>query len=474
VDVGSQLNLKKLVLVFASIVVGIGLLSWLWDFYHSGKIIITTDNPNNTIVLTKVAKDGKADETKIFKAHEKLSVTVDVGSYSASVNGNSVATVQTLDLKPRQTLTYKINPINATGVEPVAYKNAQNIAVSAKELIYLDPSSSKLNTIDKQNNVTEVNTPYHFQDVKWANPSFGIGQNVGHLYIIENNNISELEMPFPYDGKPVSYDVLPDKKIYVSSGSDVFVGNKEGNFKKIYTATSPNPALAASNNGVAVSDSKYGGNASDIDKPLLAVINNSGKVTKKNAESERLAWSPDGKYLVAANEVNPIIYDTSLRSITTIPTKSAVGQFRWLNDTSVIYAMEDQFWVYDLQNKKSQLFANMPLNDSITGLYLNADRDYVYLTTLNSYSQTPAIKRVGLKGQSVPEYMYRLQDILPRNYEQYSLSLVGFSRPSNIVVQPYGHTSTPDYVGEARERLRALGFNPNQFQFRLAQRTSGE
>ncbi len=467
-----QLSIRRrIIIILLGAILLIFLIPVLWRYYHTGTIIVTSDNSNNVITLTKTSEANQPpDKVKNSTGRGKLSESVASGEYTISVSGNSVATTQTITLKPRQTLRYAINPVRATGVEPVAYKNALSMAANNEQLVYLASPSNFLYEIDRKNNLTKIGGSQAFEMARWAEPSFGVGQDSeGHLYTIIDGKIKPLNLPFAYGGKPVGFDVSPDKTIYVSYGSDVYVGSQSRKFKMIYTATSPNPTLAAAPGKVAVSDTKYGKNSSDISKPLLTTIDNDGKKNKKNVEAEQLGWSPQGKYLASFNQANPTIYDAALNTIAMVPTSTAVGSVSWLNDTTLLYTVGAQLWIYDLPTKKAQLLANMPSGTSITGLYPNNDRSYVYVTTGGSSpdSNTNAIRRIGLKNQQVPEYIYNLQDILPEGAAGCLIGLVNFAPPASIFIQPYPQTSAAVCIPQAQLQLQSQGFDISQLQFQV-------
>lgn len=456
----SQMSSKKIVFWAGISVFMMFVLVWLWNYYHTGTIIITTDNPNNTITLSRI------DGSEISKANKKLSATVSTGEYKVYVKGNSVATVQNILLKPRKTQRYNINPVNATGVEPVAYVNAQDVGATTGQLVYLDGIFGALFKIDGQNNIKKINASHKFEEVRWADPSFGVAQDSkGHLYYVVSGEVKAMSVPFDYDGLAISFDVSPDRNVYITHGAEVYVGKQEGSFKKIYTSSSEKPSLASANGHLAVSDSMYGRNASPISEPLLATVDASGKIQKINEESERLAWSPDGSYLAAVNETDPVIYSGSLKKITTVPTNSIVGQFAWLNDSTLLYTMNDELWTYNLPERKAQLFSNMPLSESVTGLSISLGQDYVYVTTYNSFTTSYVLRRIGLKDQKVPKYIYRLQDVMPMRLSGHYLSLINFSGKPTVIVPIYPGESESTIVTSAKAGLIKRGFDISNLRF---------
>src|SRR5207237_10703641 len=112
--------------------------------------------------------------------------------------------------------------------------DSSDIAADNGNLIYINiGKNNHIYRVDSQNNLTEINSAQRFQKIKWAGISFGVGQdNSGHLYVIANGSVKPLGVPCAYSGSSVSFDVSPNKRVYVSYGSDVYAGSQSGNFKK--------------------------------------------------------------------------------------------------------------------------------------------------------------------------------------------------------------------------------------------------
>ena len=465
-------SIKKVVLSGIGIILLLVLLSWFWHYLHTGKIIITTNNPYKTITLTKLdSKTGTgSSSSKTFTAQSKLSVDVSTGQYIASVEGGSQAATQVISLKSRQTLRYEIDPINTSGVEPVVYQNASNVAASGNELLYTDVPSGHLYEVDAQNNISVLNATIAFQTIKWASPSYGVGQDAnGHLYTIINGLVSPLKVPFSYGGNTIGFDVSSSKQIYVSYGAVVYNGDSNGAFKEIYTANASNLVLAAGINKVALAD-ETGGQNTGASKPLLAVVDLSGKVTKSYGEGKirKLAWSPNGHYLITVNESYADVYDSKLHRVVQLPSSSSVGQVAWLDNNKVLYASNDELWSYDLSNQKAALVANMPLANYITSLTTSSDKSYVYVTTYD-FKSSYAIRRIGLRGQQVSPVVYQLQDILPLVLSDCSLGLVNFAQPATVLVKsfPDSDLSSQAYLQEAQDRLSQNGFDVSKLQLKV-------
>lgn len=457
------MNTRRLLAYAVLGAVIIGIVAWLANYLSTGTIQINSANKNDTITLQKTS--GGPPLTRI--ATGSLQATIKHGRYTATVRNGLKTTIQIITFDSgHRSFHYSISLSDLQAVETVSYQSAQNVAASSSNMVYLGSNPNILYRIDNRNSLQNINSTQEFKFVAWANPSFGAGQGSdGQLYTISGNSVRPLKVPFPYGGKAVNVAVSPDKKIYVSYGSAVYVGGQSGNFKKIYTASSEVPALSAGVSGVAVSDSKYGARASGVSKPLLAIINTTGKVTKKNIEAERVEWSPDGRHVAVVNQASPVVYDAVLRQITVIPTMAAVGQFGWTNNGILSYTSSYQFWTYDMTRQMTRLLADVPTTDSINGLSVSSDGSYIYINTLNPFTFNYAIKRIGLKNQQIPAYVDKLQKILPQNLSNYSINMVNFSGTPVILVQPGVGTPSGNSTQAAQSQLQAQGIDTAQLRF---------
>ncbi len=446
------------------------LLSWFWHYYHTGKIVITTDDAQNTISLTKINNEDEiSQDFKTYTGHGKLSVTVSTGRYEIMVRGNIVATTKSIKLDPLKTLKYSINPVNTTGVEPVVFQGAQDIAASKSRLVYLDPTSHLLNKIDAQNNLSTLSPSTEFKTVRWADDTFGMGQdNNGRLYVIDQDSVKTLRLPFSYSNAAVSFDVSPNKQFYVSNGADVYTGDKSEKFRKIYTATTSDPTLSAGVSQVAVLDQS----GKDTE---LALVSQSGKNIRKELEIEgkEVAWSPNGQYIVGGNENGAYVYNRSLNYVAKVPVFGLFGYPRWLDNDTLIYSTNDRLWRYSLSDQRSELIANMPMDSIITGLSISNDRDYIYFATSDISSSSTnayAIRRVGVEGQKTPQFIYNLQTILPLTQNNFSIGLVNFAQPPVIQVELFADSNSPGQAAlkEAQSELQQRGFDLSKLRFRVS------
>jgi hypothetical protein len=113
-------------------------------------------------------------------------------------------------------------------------------------------------------------------------------------------------------------------------------------------------------------------------------------------------------------------------------------------------------WTYNLVSGRANLLANMPFNAGVSSIGVSTDKSYIYIAQIDSQNRA-FIKRVGLRGQNVPNYVFQLQDFLPVDINSYSISLINFSRPEVVVLQL--PTSPPTYLQQAKGQLQKSGFD---------------
>lgn len=446
----SEPNRKKAVLwvIIAVILTGLGV--WLFRYFSVGQITITTNSPNSSVTLLSLSSSSKT-----YRAQGRLSLKLQKGSYVAIVGLGSNESRQVVVVSAHKNSTYSLELSSPAGVEPVIYQNAQSLSV-ASSLVFLDTLSHKLMVVNKNNQISTLNEQ-PFRSVTWGRPGFGVGQALdGVLYTIDGSMIKKLEAPFSYDSQLVKFDVSADNKIVVSHGSEVYSGSAGGSFSKIYSATTDKPVIAAGIGVAAVADATNDENATQ--KPLLAVISSSGKVIKKGIVAHRLRWSPGGKYLLDV-DAPATIYSASLKQVGVLPDNTTVGSVQWLNDSTLLYSKNDQLWKYTLADQKATVLANMPLAGYITSISTSEQVDYAYLaTTGTGLLNNSAVRKVGLKQQIIPQYVFQLQSILPLTVKGCGLSLVNFSS-IRVVLQP----KTVACIGVAKSTLQNRGFSLSDF-----------
>lgn len=452
--------MKKVFIIFGLSFMVLGIFIWLTNYLSTGSITITTGDKASSITL-RYEDGGRVIKTGLGS----LSTNVGHGDYVAEVKSDSRTSLQNINFKRGHgKFIYHLSPVNLKTVEPVTFQTAQNLTIDNNQLVYVDGSFGSLDKIDNQNNLSVLSVSPKLQIARWVNPSLGIGQSTdGRLYSIVNGSLSLLQVPFAYDQAPVSFDIAPNGQIYISHGGNVYSDTKNNVFKKIYTAKS-NPILTAGSAGVAI--------ASGVDvasvKPELALVFLSGRVIKAGIGADRLAWSPDSKYLVISDEDDSggAVYNDSLQPIGTIPADNAINSVRWLDNNSLVYSTTYKLWKFNLQSQRSDLLEAMPLTDSILELTISGDRSYIYMVTANSNSNY-SVRRVGLNNQLPYPELHQVEGFLPLNLADCSLNLINFTGAPAFLLQKFPDSSVPQQacLQEANNGLQQNGFGVNKLSF---------
>jgi len=464
----NQQSNKKRIVWLALIVLTGFILIWLWSFLHTGMIVITTSDSNNSITLRQLISDSQLEaKPKTYKGSGKLSEKLKLGQYVVSVEGGSKSTVRLISLGSHRTVNLKIDPQATTGTQTVIYRKARNLLADGSQLTYLDDTDGKLYKIDNSNNFSTYGSGV-FDSVIFVTPTSGVGQdNSGHLYQIKNGLGDPISVPFQYSGQ-VRFDVSSDGKLYVANGPDIYAGSLGGGLKKIYSADSSNLVIAAGSSGVAIASSKLEKDSKSV-QPTLYIVSSDGKTIKKTrltGDIREMDWSPDGKALSIANETSASIYSYDLKDKKPIPASGGIGNMTWFDNGRLYYSSNDQLWVYDPTSQQANLIANMPLASQIDNLKVSTDKSYLYVSTFGSASLNNfAIRRVGLKNQLVDKTIYQLQSILPLQVGRCDISFLNFTQPT-ILSFPISGESAQTCVQTSYDELSKRGFDMNRLSIK--------
>lgn len=449
---------RRFVFIILVVVLAV-IVAWLSNYLSTGTVIITTDNKESTVTLLGANKN----DTRVGMG--SLEATIKHGLYTATVRDGAKTSVQIIDFRHgHKELKYNISTDDLLPLEFVARIDAQEIAATSNELLYIDGAKKTLHKINSSNNIQVIDPDIQFKSMSWGTASFGVGQeNVNNLYVFEKNKLNLLDTPFSTD-ESTSIAVSRDKAVYVSSGQNIYTRSADG-FKKIYTSASVKPVLAAGLDTIAISDTKYGASGSDIKRPLLSVFSSaSGKIKKKFIEAEQTAWSSDGQFLATVNQNNPVIYNSSLEEMVTIPTNFAISKLRWLNNRVLVYASGSQVWLYNTVSKQAKLIAYVPSGDSINSLSINDRGNVIYLNVYDASSSNFALKRISL-GDLSPNDTRGLENFLPKKEAGYTIDMINFSGQPNIVVKLHEETPSANYIPSAKMVLQRNNFSVDGLRF---------
>ncbi len=468
-----RINIKWVGFLLVLFLMVIFFIQWLIHYLTIGRLVITTNDPSDNITIVLSGNIASSSKSPSMSGKGSFSSRLKSGGYLINVAGSSNGKAQYVTVRAHETTRVNITLPGTVGVEPVVFDNAQDVIADKSRLVYLDNSDHSLGQINNQNQHSEIDlSSYGFKSIEWSDTTHGVGQNTsGKLFVLNNGSIYPLSSPASNkDDSSVIYAVAPNRNIYIGIGSFVYAGSETGKFKEIYSGLTPGSSLIPGLNIVGIINSGYG-SGPNSSTSNLTVIDSSGH--KSNIKFNSFvnawsAWSTNDKYVAILGSTSGEILDSSLHKIATIP-EATLANAVWLNDGTLFYSVADQLWSYNLESQSSQLIANMPLGDPIQQLSISSDKSYVYITTFDTANGV-AIRRVGLQGQKVPDYIYQLQDILPESTPGagYSLGLYNFSGgPTIQVIRSAGGPTSPQLAAE--QELQSDGFDITKLQFQVEQ-----
>ncbi|MGZ6004844.1 MAG: hypothetical protein ACXWLH_01700 [Candidatus Saccharimonadales bacterium] len=465
-------RLKILFIITSISFLVILVLAKLLAHHGDGTVIVTTNDYNNSITVVDAApilssasnKPAPKLNPKPTIYHSGQKVSIKPGTYFVNVSNDAVSAAQTVEIFAGETKQLTINlPLDTSPPEPVGDVNSSLFSVGSTQLVYLDSRSGLLYKIDGSNRITQTSETV-ISTVKWADSSFGVGQDsAGTLYIIRGGSVSPLNnLPSIGGNLSPSYAVAPNRDIYLSYGKDVFLGSPNG-FKHIYAASNDSLSLEASSDRVAVLETAK--DATNKEGSVI-VIDKLGKVIKKNDFEADVRWSPSGKYLITINEGPSQVLDTSLKTVAIVP--NALPQdVVWQNDSTMFYLQGNSLWEYSIRTGLAKVVSLIAQNQTLVSAYLDSGGNYVYLSSQASSGTDTyfSIYRYGLKGQTASSDAIKLHDHLPWLTDGCFLSLVNFTRPTVSAVQG---NSFDDCLTTAKKYVGQYGLEVNKFSYRLS------
>ena len=429
-------KLRKYALWSIICLVAVLSLFWLFHYLNTGTITVTASGPQDVVTIAGFNNDKTRSQNAYYKqAANHLSVRLPVGEYTVSAQGHVSTINKTVVLHARQrlTFTFKVPPV--TPPVAVTGTNALDISAGDSRVFYVNPDTPNpgLYEIDNQNNVTNIAPGMTFQSVKWADAYYGIGQDDnGNLDVINNGNVAPLKTPAAFSVyQKISYAVTPTRQIYLSIGSDIYLGSDSGNFQKIYTIAGVPAQLIPAPGLVGVLGFPKGG----VGKPVMTIITPRGKLVRKGSIGGAGVWSPDGKKLaVSAFEGGGLeILNGSLEHIASLP--SGGNGYAWLDSNTLLYSSGNTLLSYHIDTKSSVLIASLSPGNSINEVSLDSSKHYVYLAVQSATGSTE-LDRVGLSGQKAPDIAYQLDVFFPKSVGGCSINYVNFTAPTLEVTAP--------------------------------------
>ncbi|GAC1372503.1 MAG: hypothetical protein NVSMB39_6720 [Candidatus Saccharimonadales bacterium] len=426
---------KKILIISAIVLIVVIALITIISGAQKAVLTVTASDPQALISVT-----SRTDlKLKLKDTQGRLSQKVPVGEYIVKAATKNAIVTQAVTVKSgsevKVTLTFqKIFPL-----EMVTKVSAASLVADAGNLQFINTDTSSLTRLTSQNQIIPVNN-FSFSNIKWADPSYGIGLSAsGQLYIIDNLNPTQFNLPFT----PASHTtaaIAADKSVYVSDGSIVYLYSG-GKFSKIYSTNKALRLLSASNTAVIGIEDPAPTTGQKADEGRIILISRSGSVKRTDGEAYDAAWSPSGEKVIVNGDEQTAVLDKNLKRLSYFPHSNANSPV-WLDNDTVAYGFGNSIWRFDVGTGTSQQLAT-DSSLTFTQLYAASDSSYLYATT-QSYKdgKNQTVRRVPLKGQTVTPASTILGLILPSTIGQCRLSYVNFAAPTVSVQGPKAQQAT--------------------------------
>lgn len=448
-------------------------LVFVFRLLTTGSITVTTNSRSGIVSLKSL--NAAADSTNIKSAKHTLSLRLKPGQYLISAASHNSGVSKVVTVKARQSTSYTLTIPTPALAEPVIPDNATSLVADSQQLFYVN-SGGILNRLDTSNNIQDgYGSLSNIKAAVWSSTALGVIQTTDNsLYIVSNGSVQALQPPVKIPGSASSHiDLSRDGTLVFTNGGDVYSGKIGQIYKHIYKSGDQKVRVAAGGKNTAIIEALNKGKGGEGNDRVV-VIDISGNKTVKEMGAQQAGWSPSGKYLfVADKNGGNYVYDSSLKLVRTL-VSTPFGAFTWTNDDALAYGLGSGLWLYSVSGGQAYGISNMN-GDAVRLISASSDGSYIYVVTdFSGQAGTGRVWRVGLKNQSVPNYLQALNVFLPENVGVCALSYVNFTKPV-ITAQYPAATTTPDFcTNAAKGEIQYYGLNSDKFSFSATPQSRGE
>jgi hypothetical protein len=407
----------------------------------TGQVHISTTDPGADVTMTWLGDPSAVKTVNAATGTGGLTASLKPGLYAATVTENNLSTQQTVTIVANQTTSLTLNPEQPGVIEPVSDKAAINVSASTSSLTFTDQNNNDLYTVDSSNQIHLLDSGHAFTNIEWADPSYGVGRSSNNLYyVISGGTFTPVNPPFVATTSS-SFGLAPNRQLYITDGTRLYVGQAGGAFKQILKSTHHISILSAGTQAVAISEDN---GSNEHDQGTLLTVTPSGSFYQTDGESYSVAWSPNGDLLALSSDDGTEITNAQLKQSQSIPSAN-INAPVWLNETTLLYGLQGSLWTFNTITGQANVIAAMPSGDYVSGITPSSDSAYIYILLQdNNTSGSPAyhLYRTGLKGQTVTATQSGLDALLPDTIGQCILGYLDFTQPGVLINGPAGQASS--------------------------------
>ena len=363
-DDTAQIKRVAIIMIVFLLVFGVGL--YLFRFVSLATITVSSSAPNSTVSITPVV-NGVAINSKALIGENKISKRVKAGGYKLEASSKSFSANQVVNVKSRQKLNVELNPVKATVPEPVYGSSVSSLLATSSKLVFLD-GANLLSRIAPDGSPPATLFGKALYGLKWTSSGQGLARDGDNqLYSVTEGGVGQIALPFRSAKSTIfTYAGTSNGAVYVSNGRAIYKATSGGKFKQIFATKNTINALSANNDVVAAIESPEGKNPDNAGEVIL--VGDSGETAHKDLDSNQISWSPNGKYLLVADEASAQLLDTNLNHVAQI---AAVGtsSYGWGSNSSLYYSTGGTLWTYNADNRQSQRLAETASQAPINGVF---------------------------------------------------------------------------------------------------------
>lgn len=412
----------------------LGVVWIIFSYATSANLTLVTDDASNEFTLVQMSPTRQ--NIKINQSGKVTNLRVGAGSYLIKLASKAGSTSEQITVKAGDSKTVTLNITSSASItnppQVVTSLGAADLIAGQSGLMFIDRNNAErhLYAVDQANHVTLIDPVHTYQNIEWADQSFGIGLATkgtinANVVKIENQKVTEVPLPFTYN-EDFTFAVAPNHTWYVSDGKVVYRANGDGSFTKIFSPNDEVGISTASNDAVAI---KVGEEGSGREEGV-AVIHLDGTKYQLEGEIYESAWSPSGKRVVTSGGINKV-FDDKLNAIADLPENNVVSPV-WLNENTLLYTRGGDIWRFDLTSKRATLLTSInKVVGSVSDLTPDESGDYLYFSIYrNGYSNpTFGLNRVSLGNKPVSDtsVVGRLNIALPYTDSGCSINFMNFT-----------------------------------------------
>lgn len=424
----------------------IGLLlaaaAWFVLAYLSAATLTVVTSDDAVVAIDENAPTPRPIEVRVVD--DRATIRLEAGNYTVTVRRGGAATMRLIDIGigQRKTLDLRIQPTTATSLalSPVTTLGATGLVASDDHLSFIDSNDANtpLYRVDGSNRLVLLDGQRHYQSVRWADPTFGVGisttgVSTSSVVTVDDGIVADIGLPFP-TARRVSIAVAPNRTWYVADDHTIYRANGDGSFTQIYSTNQHLSLGAASNDALQLTEAP----TSAPENATVAALHTDGTKYQITADITESAWSPSGERLVVTGKTAGI-FDNALGAVAPLP-QGDIASPVWTDDNTLLFVHDTMIWRYDLPSGTARAIATVdPVVGTLSAISVDQHGRYLYasITRAGTPTATKILDRLSLNDAPLPNNTTadRLSVLYPSITDTCRTNFVNFTALT-VIVKP--------------------------------------